>query len=133
MVFFNAGFEFDVGIHYIGNIVGTSMSRVLSDQLTDGQLDWVPLDETYDVVVIGDLDHSPIKVPIIGKGPEIFKKKLIEIFPNEEKGITEFLEILKVRLIWPITDFKLIIRLYSIKIFLRISIIYIRHFDELHV
>lgn len=72
------------------------MSRVLVDQITDGQLDWVPLDETYDIVVLGDLDNSPRRVPIVGAGPENFKKKLIEVFPNEEKGIIEFMACLKV-------------------------------------
>lgn len=92
----DAGFEFDVGIHYIGNIVGASMGRVLVDQLTDGQLDWVPLEEIYDIVVLGDLDKSVKKVPIVGTGPENFKNKLIELFPNEKKGITEFMALLKV-------------------------------------
>jgi len=93
--FIEKGFEFDVGIHYIGNIAGTSMNRVFIDQLTDGQLDWVPLDEIFDTVVIGDVDHSPRIVPIAGTGPENFKKKLIEIFPKEEKGITDLFALLK--------------------------------------
>ena len=72
------------------------MNRVFIDQLTDGQLDWVPLDEIFDTVVIGDVDHSPTIVPIAGTGPENFKKKLIEIFPKEEKGITDFFALIKV-------------------------------------
>ena len=99
MIEYSAGFEFDVGIHYIGNIVGTSMSRVLIDQITDGQLDWVPLDETYDTVILGDLDQSPRKVPMVGTGPENLKKKLIELFPNEKKGITDFMALLKVGMV----------------------------------
>ena len=38
------------GIHYIGEMDGKSWTHVLVDQLTEGQLDWVPMDQEYDVV-----------------------------------------------------------------------------------
>ena len=96
--FFFLGFEFDVGIHYIGNITGQSMNRVLTDQITDGQLDWVPLEDVFDTVVIGDLEKDPRKFPIVGTGPDEFKKTLIKHFPKEEKGINSFMALLKVSL-----------------------------------
>ena len=91
-----AGFEFDVGIHYIGSMSGQQMSKVLIDQLTDAQLEWVPIDDNFDTVILGDLDKQPRKVPIYCKGPEYFKKHLIEHFPHEKEGITKFMAILKV-------------------------------------
>lgn len=93
--FVEKGFEFDVGIHYIGNVTGQSMTHVLTNQITDNQITWVPLEDNYDTVVLGNLDDNPLKIPIYGKGPKMFEEKLIELFPKEEKAIMEFMELLK--------------------------------------
>merc|ERR1712003_614189 len=42
--FIDKGYEFDVGIHYIGDVGYPTMFRVLLDQVTDGQLQWAPLE-----------------------------------------------------------------------------------------
>lgn len=52
-LFVVSGYEFDVGIHYIGQMNKGNFDRTLVDQLTDGQLDWEPLDDAYDVVNFG--------------------------------------------------------------------------------
>ena len=96
--YFSPGFEFDVGIHYIGDVSNYSMSQVLIDQLTDGQLVWARLEDAFDVVVLGD-QTNPKKVPIVGLGPDKFKKALLEHFPEEEKAIEKFMIILKVGII----------------------------------
>ena len=36
--FIDKGYEFDVGIHYIGEISKGEINRTLVDQITDGQL-----------------------------------------------------------------------------------------------
>ncbi|CAH1277367.1 RETSAT [Branchiostoma lanceolatum] len=51
--FIEKGFEFDVGVHYIGEMCGSTMNKVLFDQLTEGQLQWEKLDDTLDVVALG--------------------------------------------------------------------------------
>ncbi|BFZ18241.1 hypothetical protein BsWGS_21280 [Bradybaena similaris] len=48
--FVEKGFEFDTGIHYIGEMHDSSEHRVLLDQLTSGQLRWAKLDDSYDTV-----------------------------------------------------------------------------------
>ena len=50
--FVEKGYEFDVGVHYVGEM-GRGIFRTLFDQLTDGQLEWAPLDDAYDVMSIG--------------------------------------------------------------------------------
>ena len=50
--FVEKGYEFDVGVHYVGEM-GKGIFRTLFDQLTDGQLEWAPLDDAYDVMSIG--------------------------------------------------------------------------------
>ncbi len=72
------------------------MSHVLVNQITDGQLEWIRLEDIFDIVVLGDLDKNPRRIPIMGKGPEEFKKILVEHFPKEEKNIQKFLDMLKV-------------------------------------
>lgn len=48
--FVEDGFEFDTGIHYIGEMRSKSAFRVLVDQATEGQVAWAPLDAVYDTV-----------------------------------------------------------------------------------
>ena len=38
------------GIHYVGKIQGTSFSRTILDQISDGQIRLQPLDKNYDTV-----------------------------------------------------------------------------------
>ncbi|CAJ0949434.1 unnamed protein product [Ranitomeya imitator] len=47
------GYEFDVGLHYVGQMHEGGMLRVIMDQLTDGQLQWNRLGDQYDSIIIG--------------------------------------------------------------------------------
>ena len=47
-----AGYEFDVGIHYIGEVNPGNLNRTFIDQITEGQLEWEPLNDIYDIVQI---------------------------------------------------------------------------------
>ncbi len=51
--FIDKGYEFDVGIHYIGEMSKDKINRTLVDQITEGQVEWEKLDEEFDVVSIG--------------------------------------------------------------------------------
>ena len=37
------GYEFDVGIHYVGELNYQSVTKTFIDQITDNQLIWAPL------------------------------------------------------------------------------------------
>ena len=89
------GFEFDTGIHYVGEMAGNSLSKFLIDQLTDGQLQWAPLDSTYDEVVIGSSPQDAKTFPIMS-GREEFKNALKEKFPDEKEAIDRYFELLQV-------------------------------------
>lgn len=41
--FIDKNYEFDVGIHYIGEMQYQSISKTYFDQITDGQVEWEPL------------------------------------------------------------------------------------------
>ncbi|KAG8566537.1 hypothetical protein GDO81_013292 [Engystomops pustulosus] len=83
------GYEFDVGLHYVGQMHEGGMFRVIMDQLTDGQLQWNRLGDQYDSVIIG---HKVYKV-YAGKHefPDALKKQ----FPGEEEAIDKFVSLMK--------------------------------------
>ncbi|XP_056405295.1 all-trans-retinol 13,14-reductase-like [Hyla sarda] len=83
------GYEFDVGLHYVGQMHEGGMFRVIMDQLTDGQLQWIRLGNHYESIIIG---HKVYKV-YAGKCeyPDALKKQ----FPGEEEAIDKFVTLMK--------------------------------------
>lgn len=45
-VFSEQGYEFDVGIHYVGDFSRQSLNRTLLEQISDGQIQWAQLGKT---------------------------------------------------------------------------------------
>ncbi|XP_022085438.1 putative all-trans-retinol 13,14-reductase [Acanthaster planci] len=93
-IFREKGYEFDVGIHYIGEMTNNTISKVFIDQLTDGQLQWYPLDETFDTVVIGQ-EGKQRQYPIKAGPKDQYRRALLESFPGEEKAINKFMKLLR--------------------------------------
>ncbi|XP_053309874.1 all-trans-retinol 13,14-reductase-like [Spea bombifrons] len=83
------GYEFDVGLHYVGQMHEGGMLRVIMDQLTDGQLQWNRLDDQYDSVVIGN------RVYQLYAGKKEFPDALKKQFPGEEEAIDKFMALMK--------------------------------------
>lgn len=83
------GYEWDVGVHYIGDMGSpNTLARKLFDYITDGQLKWAPMDETYDRFYLGD------KIVNLKAGKEQFRASLVEAFPEEEKAIDAYIRLL---------------------------------------
>ncbi|MFF9208739.1 MULTISPECIES: phytoene desaturase family protein [unclassified Streptomyces] len=75
------GWEWDVGIHYVGQLAPREPVRVVSDYLTDGALQWAPLGDPYDEFrLAGEVYRAPV-------GLEAHKAGLIARFPAERAGI----------------------------------------------
>ncbi|XP_032442578.1 all-trans-retinol 13,14-reductase-like isoform X2 [Xiphophorus hellerii] len=91
--FTEKGFEFDVGIHYIGDLLGDSPFRCMLDQMTNGQLQWEPLEKAFDHVVLGSLENRR-SYPIFS-GSARYLEELKKRFPGEEKAIDEYLRLVK--------------------------------------
>ncbi|XP_056117566.1 all-trans-retinol 13,14-reductase [Rhinichthys klamathensis goyatoka] len=89
--FTEQGFEFDVGIHYIGELQDHRQLRCVIDQLTNGQLQWEPLDNPYDKVVLGPPENRRI-YPIYS-GRKRYIDELKKCFPGEEKAIEEYVRL----------------------------------------
>ncbi len=80
------GFEWDVGVHYVGKMTGRrgSLRRIL-DYVTNGELDWAPMPEVYDRIVVGDREFD------LAAGADRFVEGLASAFPGERKGIESYL------------------------------------------
>ena len=87
-VFKRRGYEWDVGIHYIGEVNREDgVLRKLFDFLTDGELKWADMGEVYDRIVIGD------KIYDFKKGVTDYKDQLKVYFPDEEKAIDDYVDL----------------------------------------
>jgi len=83
------GYEWDVGVHYIGEVHKPwSMIRRVFDTITDGQLEWAPMDPLYDQVVIGGKAFNYYA------GREQFKEEMKFYFPEESEAIDKYVEML---------------------------------------
>jgi len=80
------GYEWDVGLHYIGD-VGRSDSPVhrMFDELTGGRLRWAALPDVYDRIFIGDQSFDFVK------GEERFREQMKRYFPTETTAIDAYL------------------------------------------
>ena len=81
------GYEWDVGIHYIGGVSHPrGLGRRLFDFLTDGELDWADMGEVYDRIILGDNAYDYVK------GYESFRAKMHDYFPEDKAAIDQYLE-----------------------------------------
>jgi all-trans-retinol 13,14-reductase len=78
------GYEWDVGVHYIGEVGEGQALRPAYDYLSGGALEWAPLPETYDRVFLGDRSHDFVA------GPRRFAEALKADFPGEEQAIDRY-------------------------------------------
>jgi all-trans-retinol 13,14-reductase len=61
-VFKRKGYEWDVGIHYIGKVQRpNSMIKRLFDYITNAKLEWADMGEVYDKIIIGDKIYDFVK------------------------------------------------------------------------
>ena len=82
------GYEWDVGVHYIGEVGAPTRTRKMFDFLSNGELKWAPMDAEYDRFYIGDKVFNAIA------GKEEFRNNLIRQFPDETSAIDAYLKLL---------------------------------------
>jgi len=90
--FIDKGYEFDVGIHYIGEMGHQTLNKTLLDQICEGQVEWSPLDDDFDVIQIGY--GSDGRTYPVATGTEAWKSLLKKQFPEEEKAINQYFGLL---------------------------------------
>ncbi len=94
--FIDKGFEFDVGIHYVGKMAQGTFSRHIVDQISNYGIDWVKLEDVFDKVIIGlGGDSAKSKMFPIPSGKNKLQESLLKSFPSEEKAILKYFDLLK--------------------------------------
>jgi all-trans-retinol 13,14-reductase len=82
--------DWDVGVHYIGQVHHEgAMLRRLFDEVGDGTLEWEPMGEVYDTVVIGGDRWEYVA------GREAWRERMHSYFPEESAGIDRYLELVR--------------------------------------
>jgi all-trans-retinol 13,14-reductase len=88
-IFKRKGYEWDVGIHYVGSMEKeTSVLKNIFDYITDKKLKWADMGEVYDRIAIGDKTYDFVK------GVGNWTEKMIGYFPEEEKAIREYVNLI---------------------------------------
>lgn len=83
------GFEWDVGVHYIGSVHPKTLLGKFLGLITDGTLEWEDMGEVYDRIVIGDDIYD------LPKNPVALKAALKSYFPGEERAIESYFSLVK--------------------------------------
>jgi all-trans-retinol 13,14-reductase len=79
--------DWDVGVHYIGQVHREgSMIRRLCDEISGGALQWEPMGEVYDTVVIGEQRWEYVT------GREAWCERMHSYFPEDITAIDRYLE-----------------------------------------
>lgn len=84
------GYEWDVGVHYIGDVGAPTRTYRLFNYLSRGQLEWESMDIEFDRFFFGDRSYTA------HAGRAAFRKNLERQFPDEEAAIARYLELLQV-------------------------------------
>ncbi len=83
-VFRRPGYEWDVGVHYVGEVQPGGLLRPLFDEITDGQLAWADMGPVYDRVFLGDTRFD------FPRGEAALRARLVERFPAELNAIDRY-------------------------------------------
>ena len=90
--FIDKGYEFDVGIHYIGEMGAQTLNKTLLDQICEGQVEWTPLDDEFDVIQLGY--GSDARTYPVATGMTAWKSLLYKQFPGETVAVDKYFDLL---------------------------------------
>ncbi|XP_063077404.1 inactive all-trans-retinol 13,14-reductase-like [Engraulis encrasicolus] len=87
------GFEFDSDINYIGQLHENGLTKVVIDQLTEGQLAFVKLDQHINTMHIGQGDDCRTYTLLSGKTE--MEAHLKKQFPKDTQAVENFFKLTK--------------------------------------
>jgi phytoene dehydrogenase-like protein len=90
-------FQWDVGLHYVGQLGKGEDGRLLFDYITDGALEWNKMPDPFDVFSYPDFSFRE------REGAANFKTDLIAMFPDENKAISQYFKDIKRAGAWNMT------------------------------
>ncbi len=87
-VFTRSKYEWDVGVHYIGDVhrPNTELSKMFN-YISEGRMRWAEMGSPYDIAFYGNDRYE------FPAGTEEFKTKMKLYFPEEEKAIDQYVEL----------------------------------------
>jgi all-trans-retinol 13,14-reductase len=84
------GFEWDVGVHYVGQVhLPHSLMRKVFDYVSGGKIEWSSIGRVYDRVHIAEKQYD-----FVAGEPEQLAEWL-RVFPGEETAIREYLRLVR--------------------------------------
>lgn len=89
--FHRPGYEWDVGVHYIGQ---DARARSAFDYLTEGALEWQPMPDVYDRIVIGSRAYDLVA------GAERFRAQLKSYFPRDGAAVDKYIAAVRSSVKW---------------------------------
>ncbi len=85
--FTRPGYEWDVGVHYIGEVQRpSSLMRRVFDYISSKELRWADMGEIYDTIVVGD---KRFQFP---RGKDAFAARMKEYFPDQKAAIDNYMK-----------------------------------------
>jgi len=88
--FHRPGYEWDVGVHYIGQVHNpSSEARRAFDHLTEGRLKWSRMPDVYDRIIIAGRTYD------FPSGTERFREQMKRYFPGEGTAIDQYMKAIK--------------------------------------
>lgn len=82
------GFEWDVGVHYIGDMGNeNTIGRRCFDYISNGQLQWAPMDHCFDRIFLGEEQYELVS------GKDEYIDSLKQQFPGQDRVIDQYVEL----------------------------------------
>ena len=83
------GYEWDVGVHYIGEVHKPSSMRRIFDTISEGRLQWAAMEPVYDKIIIGDKEYDFVA------GRDEFIEELCKHFPQERDTLVKYVALIR--------------------------------------
>lgn len=81
------GYEWDVGLHYVGDMSNPHTSgRRIFDYISDNKLQWADMDKAFDQLFIGDSHYQLVA------GEEDYRQNLLAYFPDEKPALEHYFQ-----------------------------------------
>ncbi len=87
--FTRPGYQWDVGIHYIGELDKENTLRRIFDYISEERLQWASMGEIYDRAVFPDTSYDFLA------GEEAFRVRMGEYFPEQKTAIEQYVRMIK--------------------------------------
>lgn len=87
--FSRGGYDWDVGVHYVGQVGPRGAVRGIFDRLSDGRIQWAPLPDIYDRVVLGERSYDLVA------GRARFLERMTSYFPREADALVRYVDLVR--------------------------------------